>query len=93
MGNDMATYQVLYWKHIPAQIRVYKGKRAVSHALPERFQQEIDHVAMQEGIVGSDEYLNAWQWSEKMECPGNAEDVAPLILAELEKTYEASKEK
>jgi hypothetical protein len=90
MGNDMATYQVLYWKKIPAQIRIYKGKRAVSHALPERFQQEIDHVAMQEGIVGSDAYLNAWQWSEKMEYPGNPEDVALLILAELEEAYKAS---
>ena len=85
----MAVYQVLYWKHIPAQIRVYKGKRPVSHALPERFQQEIDSVAMQEGLTGSDEYLAAWQWSEKMEYPGEPEDVAPLILKELEKTFDA----
>jgi hypothetical protein len=60
--------------------------------MPERFQEEIDLVAMQEGIVGSDAYLDAWQWSEKMEYPGEAEKVAPLILAELEKAYDASKE-
>ena len=85
----MATYQVLYWRHIPAQIRVYKGKRPKSHVLPERFQQEIDRVAMQEGITGSDAYLDAWEWSEKMEYPGEAETVAPLILAELEKDFDA----
>lgn len=91
--NTMATYQILYWKDIPAQIRVYKAKRAVPHVLPERFQQEIDRVAMEEGIVGSDAYLDSWQWSEKMEYPGNAEDVVSLILAELEKAYEAAKMK
>ena len=87
----MATYQILYWRHIPAQIRIYKGRRPVAHVLPEKFQQEIDRVAMQEGVVGSDAYLDAWEWSEKMAYPGDAEDVAPLILTELEKAFEASK--
>ena len=38
----MVQYQILYWKDIPAQIKVYEGRRAVSRQLPERFQIEID---------------------------------------------------
>ena len=87
----MATYQILYWQDIPAQIRVYRGKRPVAHALPERFQVEIDRVAMEKGLAGSDAYLDAWQWSDKMEYPGQAEDVGALIVEELVRAFDAAK--
>jgi len=83
----MAVYQVLYWKDIPAQIRVYEGKRPKAFQLSDWFQKEIDRVAMQEGLVGTDDYLNAWVWSEKMEREGEVEDVAQSLLAELEQAY------
>jgi hypothetical protein len=38
----MAVYQVLYWQDIPAQIRVYEGKRPKAYPMPDWFQQEID---------------------------------------------------
>ncbi len=85
----MAVYQILYWKHIPAQIRVFDGKKPVSFEMPPRFQQEIDRVAMAEGLAGTDDYLNHWQWSEKKERPGSAEAVALEILSELERDYDA----
>ena len=83
----MAVYQVLYWQDIPAQIRVYEGKRPKAFEMPQWFQQEIDRVAMQEGLVGTDAYLNAWQWSQKMEREGEVDDVALAVLAELEHAY------
>lgn len=83
----MAVYQVLYWKDIPAQIRVYEGKRPKAFQMPDWFQQEIDRVAMQEGLAGTDDYLNAWVWSEKMEREGDVEAVAQSLLAELELAY------
>ena len=86
----MAIYQVLCWKHIPAQIRVFEGKKPVAHPMPDWFQQEIDRVAMREGLVGTDDYLNAWQWSERREYSGDPKEVAPLILAEVERVFEAS---
>ena len=80
----MAYYQILYWRGIPAQIKVSDpGKRPVSRQLPERFQQQIDRVAMRDGLAGTDEYLNQWQWSEKTERPGTAEEVAQALLREL----------
>ena len=36
----MAEYQVLYWRNIPAQVRVYEGKRPLSRELPENFQKK-----------------------------------------------------
>ncbi len=87
----MAIYQILYWKDIPAQIRVFEGKRPKSHQMPERFQLEIDRVAMAEGLAGTDVYLDQWQWTEKQERPGDAEDVLNSLIEELEKTYENQK--
>jgi len=85
----MAIYQVLYWKHIPAQIRVFEGKRPLAFQMPPRFQQEIDRVAMAEGLAGTDAYLNAWQWSQRMERPGSAQDIAPVILEYLARDFDA----
>lgn len=80
----MAEYQILYWRDIPAQIKVNDaGRRPISRQLPERFQQEIDRVAMREGITGTDEYLNQWRWSAKAQRPGTAEDVAAELIREL----------
>lgn len=83
----MAAYQVLYWKGIPAQVRVFTGKKTISREMPARFQADIDRIAMQEGLYGSDSYLDQWQWSEKRERSGDAEAVLDLILCELEAGY------
>ena len=83
----MAKYQVLYWKHIPAQVKVSgEGQRTVSRPMPDRFQEEIDRIAMEQGLTGTDEYLTHWRWTPKQERPGAAEEVAdrvPLLLEHL----------
>lgn len=85
----MATYQVLYWRHIPAQVKAYEGDRPRSQVLSERFQVEIDRIAMKENLVGTDEYLDQWQWSDDQERPGNAAEVLEEVAAELEAQFEA----
>ena len=84
----MATYQILYWKDIPAQVRVFDGKRRVSKQLPERFQVEIDRVAMNEGLAGSDAYLDQWNWTEKAEGVGEGVDLLDELVSELVTEYE-----
>ena len=80
----MARYQILYWKDIPAQVRVFPDTgRPLSRQLPDRFQQEIDARAMSEGLAGTDDYLAQWHWSEKMERPLPAEELLETILREL----------
>ena len=80
----MAKYQILYWKDIPAQVRVFpETGRAISRQLPEGFQQRIDARAMQEGLAGTDDYLEHWQWTEKKERDLPAEELVEVLLQEL----------
>ena len=79
----MSRYQVLYWKDIPAQVRVFTGKRAVSRQLPKRFQLEIDRVAMAEGLAGTEAYLDQWRWGDKAERDGEGEELLDEIVSEL----------
>lgn len=81
----MARYQILYWKDVPAQIKVSEpGKRPISRQLPDVYQLKIDALAMKLGLHGSDEYLDQWQWSEAEEMPGSAEEVVESLMLKLE---------
>ena len=81
----MAGYQILAWQGIPSVVRAFDADgRAVSQQLPDWFQQEIDRQAMEQGLIGSDEYLAQWEWSERQERPGTAEAVLAEVVAELE---------
>ena len=42
----MPDVTVVYWRDIPAQVIVGKGRRGVKAPLPERFEQAIDRAAM-----------------------------------------------
>jgi hypothetical protein len=61
-----------------------EGRRSHSCQMPDRFQKEIDARAMREGLVGSDEYLQHWQWSEKLERDLPPEDLLATVVRELE---------
>jgi hypothetical protein len=81
----VATYRVLSWRDIPSVLKASADDGAeVSRQLPDVFQQEIDRVAMREGLVGSDEYLAQWAWSEPQERPGTPEEVLDALARELE---------
>ncbi len=85
----MAQYQILYWKHIPAQVKVSEtGKKTISRPLPAKFQTEIDRIAMVEGLAGTDDYLNQWQWTPKTDRQGSAEEVADSLVRELEAQFD-----
>lgn len=84
----MPRYQILYWRDLPAQVRVYDGRRPVARALPERFQQEIDRAAMAEGVTGTDAYLDHWQWSECRERAGSVSEVLDSLVRELVEEHE-----
>ncbi|MEE2754030.1 MAG: virulence factor [Candidatus Latescibacterota bacterium] len=86
MGTPLTEYQILYWRDLPAQIRVYQNGRPISHKLPERFQEEIDRVAMVEGLANTDAYLKQWAWSEKMTRNGAPAEVAEEVVRELDAT-------
>ena len=86
----MARYQVLYWRDIPAQVRVETDHDEVSLQLDPRAQQRIDAVAVELGLQGTDEYLEHWKWSDPEERPGSAQEVADDLKRELEKQLDAA---
>ena len=71
--------QVLYWQDVPSVVKDGEAKRQ----LPDWFQQEIDRRAMEQGLVGSDAYLEQWHWSEPEERPGSPDDVLDAVEREL----------
>jgi hypothetical protein len=76
--------RVLYWQEIPSLLRATaEDGTQVSRQLPDWFQQEIDRVAMEQGLVGSDAYLEQWHWSEPQEREGSAAEVLDVVEAEL----------
>ena len=83
----MASYQILYWHDIPAQVRARDVGGRASRPLPERFQEAIDQAAMATGLFGSDEYTDAFRWGASQERDGTAEQVAAAVAAELEAQY------
>ena len=80
----MTRVQVLYWQEIPSLVRATAADGTqVSRQLPDWFQQEIDRVAMEQGLVGSDAYLEQWQWGAPEERDGAVNDVLDAVEAEL----------
>ena len=80
----MTRVQVLYWQEIPSLVRVTaEDGRQLSRQLPDWFQQEIDRVAMDQGLVGSDAYLEEWRWGDAEEREGTPHDVLDAVEAEL----------
>jgi hypothetical protein len=80
----VTTVRILYWQEIPSLVRATAEDGAqVSRQLPDWFQQEIDRVAMEQGLVGSDAYLEQWHWSEPEERDGAVNDVLDAVEAEL----------
>jgi hypothetical protein len=80
----MASVRVLSCKRIPAQVKARDGEgRPVSIALPDWFMQEIDRVAVRDGLIETDAYLAAWQWSDPEDRPGPAAEVVRQVAEEL----------
>jgi hypothetical protein len=76
--------RVLYWQEIPSLIRVTADDGSqVSRQLPDWFQQEIDRVAMEQGLIGSDAYLEQFAWRELEPRDGAPNEVLDAVEAEL----------
>jgi hypothetical protein len=83
----MAEYRILYWHDIPIQVRAQSGDARASQPLSQRFQVAIDNAAMAVGLIGDDEYLEVYRWSEPEEREGTPEEVAAAVSQELEAAH------
>ena len=87
----MADVIVVYWRDIPAQVIVGKGRKASKVQLPERFEQAIDRAAMKVGAEDTDAYLAEWRKAEPYVVDGDQAEVAQAEAARLDAEYDQEK--
>ncbi len=56
----------VYWRDIPAQVIVQRGRSREKVQLSHRFQEAIDRAAMRAGKGSSDAYLEEWRRETEM---------------------------
>jgi hypothetical protein len=52
---------LIYWRDIPAQVIVQRGRKREKAQLSSRFHEAIDRAAMRAGKGNSDAYLSEWR--------------------------------
>ncbi|MEM7753817.1 MAG: virulence factor [Pseudomonadota bacterium] len=83
----MPDVTIVYWRDIPAQVIVGKGRRGSKAPLPERFEQAIDRAAMKTGMGDTDAYLAEWRKAAPYNVEGDADDVAKDEAARIDAEY------
>ena len=83
----MVDLVIVYWRDIPAQVLVGRGRKAEKRILSERFEKAIDRAAMKSGADETDAYLEEWRKSEARQVEGDAANVANDWLTQLENDY------
>lgn len=87
----MPDVTIVYWRDIPAQVIVGKGRRASKVQLTERFEQAIDRAAMKVGAAGTDAYLAEWRRAAPFGVNGEADQIAKDQAARLEAEFDADR--
>ena len=87
----MPEVTVVYWRDIPAQVIVGKGRRGSKIQLSERFEQAIDRAAMKCNLRGSDDYLAEWRKAEPYLIEGDADTIARNEAERIESDYSQEK--
>ncbi|MTH98900.1 virulence factor [Roseibium sp. RKSG952] len=83
----MAQKTIVYWRDIPAQILVKKGRKSARREMPSVFMEAIDACAMRVGAKDSDAYMAEWRRSDPIEVSDDLETEADGALEELTGAY------
>ncbi len=79
---------LIFWRDIPAQVLVRRGRDKAKVMLSGRFQEAIDRAAMRAGRGSSEHYLEDWRRETSLiDIPGSLKDVAKAIALEVEKRF------
>lgn len=87
----MPDVTIVYWRDIPAQVIVGKGRSGARASLPDRFIEAIDRCAMAVGARDSDAYLAEWRRSEPVAAEGTPQELARAEASRLEAAYDAAR--
>lgn len=83
----MAELIVVYWRDIPAQVIVKKGRANAKRELPLRFTEAIDMAAMRSGAAESGAYLEEWRKAPPVPVGDELEAEADKAMAAIEAEY------
>ena len=84
----MPDVTLVYWRDIPAQVIVGKGRRASKRVLEERFEKAIDRAAMKVGAKDADAYLSEWRKVSAGAHEGEPDEIADAQAEKLETDYD-----
>ncbi|MEP4248851.1 virulence factor [Tateyamaria sp.] len=87
----MPDVTIVYWRDIPAQVIVGKGRRGAKRQLAERFEQAIDRAAMKVNAKDADAYLAEWRKADPYPVEGEQDVVAETEAARLETEYDTAR--
>jgi hypothetical protein len=87
----MADVVIVYWRDIPAQVIVGKGRKASKIQLPERFEQAIDRVAMKVDAQDADVYLAEWRKAGSYFLDGDPDLIAKSEATRIDTEYTREK--
>ena len=84
----MPDVTIVYWRDIPAQVIVGKGRRGAKKPLAERFEQAIDRAAMKVGASDTDAYLAEWRKGDPYPVEGEPQAILENEVARLEAEFD-----
>jgi hypothetical protein len=81
------SFQIVYWRDIPAQIKVRSDGQRINRQLSPRFQEAIDAAAMRGNATSADDYLADWHSSDWQLSSTDPERLADALAVEIEAEY------
>ena len=87
----MPEVTIVYWRDIPAQVIVGKGRRGSKIQLTERFEQAIDRCAMKVGARDTDSYLAEWRKAAPYEVDGDPDEIVKSVADQLEAEFDTAR--
>ena len=87
----MAQLIITYWRDIPSQVSIGKGRKASKAMLSDRFQEAIDMAAMRSGAAETDDYIAEWRRADPVEVEGNHDDIVADTVTRLENEFDQQK--
>ena len=84
----MAKKILVYWRDIPAQVIIQRGRKREKVQLSHRFQEAIDRAAMRAGKGGSEAYIEEWRReTTAIEDPADGAQLAREEAEAIEQSY------
>ncbi len=87
----MPDVTIVYWRDIPAQVIVGKGRRGAKRQLEERFEQAIDRAAMKVNAKDADAYLAEWRKATPYPVDGDPAEIVETEALRLEAEYDQAR--